>query len=135
MYFSSLVKLDACVKLSFSINTMKNKSPVIKELKHPTTVACRRHKFASHWFQNFFRFVSCNFFNLSLNPFVTLSRQISLVILLNACLKILIWFYFGEFSTGSTNNPLIDVFLYSHHLSAWYCKEKFYLSHSWELNS
>ena len=22
---------------------------------------------------------------------------------------------------GSINNPLIDIFLYSHHLSAWYC--------------
>ena len=31
------------------------------------------------------------------------------------------WCKFGEFSIRSTNNPLIDLFLYSHHLSAWYC--------------
>ena len=28
---------------------------------------------------------------------------------------------FGEFVIGSTYNPLIDIFLYSHHLSAQYC--------------
>ena len=32
---------------------------------------------------------------------------------------------FGEFGIGSTNNPLIDIFLNSYLLSAWYCgKEK-----------
>ena len=39
-----------------------------------------------------------------LNPF---TPKISLVI--------------GEFGVGSTNNPLMDVFLYSHHLTAWHC--------------
>ena len=29
------------------------------------------------------------------------------------------WFYFGEFVIGSTDNPLVDIFLYSHHLSAF----------------
>ena len=28
---------------------------------------------------------------------------------------------FKEFGTGSTTNPLIDIFLYSRHLSAGYC--------------
>ena len=27
----------------------------------------------------------------------------------------------GEIGIGSTNNPMIDISLYSHHLSAWYC--------------
>ena len=27
----------------------------------------------------------------------------------------------GEFCIGSTDNPSIDICLYSHHLSAWYC--------------
>ena len=41
--------------------------------------------------------------------------------------------WFREFSIGSTNYPQIDIFLYSHHLSGWYCKEKFCLGHSWKL--
>ena len=28
---------------------------------------------------------------------------------------------FGEFGIGSTNNPQINIFLYSHHFSAQYC--------------
>ena len=28
---------------------------------------------------------------------------------------------FGGFGIGSTNNPLIDIFLYSRYLSAWFC--------------
>ena len=32
-----------------------------------------------------------------------------------------LWFEFWEFSIGPTDNPLIDIFLYSHHLSPWYC--------------
>ena len=27
----------------------------------------------------------------------------------------------GEIGIGSTYNPPVDIFLYSHHLSAWYC--------------
>ena len=45
--------------------------------------------------------------------------------------------YFREFGIGSTDNSLIDIFLYSYHLPAWYCinfgKEKFCSGHSWEL--
>ena len=33
----------------------------------------------------------------------------------------LLWCSFGEFGIGSINNPLIYIFLYSHHLPAWYC--------------
>ena len=35
----------------------------------------------------------------------------------------------------STNSPLIDIFLYSSHLSVCFCfcKEKFCLDHLWEL--
>ena len=31
-----------------------------------------------------------------------------------------LWCYFGEFGIGSTNNPLIGIFLNYHHLSAWF---------------
>ena len=46
------------------------------------------------------------------NPF---TPKISLVILFNDCHTIPIIL---EFVIGSTNNPLIDISLYSHHLSA-----------------
>ena len=50
----------------------------------------------------------------------------------------LLWHWFREFGTPSTADPFVDIFLYCHHLSAWYCiyycKEKFFLGHSWELN-
>ena len=46
--------------------------------------------------------------------------KISLVILLTVWHAFL-WCQFGEFGIGSTNNPPIDVFLYSHHYYAWYC--------------
>ena len=43
----------------------------------------------------------------------------------------------GEFAIGSTNNPLLVIYINSHHLLLdilyWYCKEKFSLGHSWEL--
>ena len=31
-----------------------------------------------------------------------------------------LWCQFGEFGTGSTNNPLIDIFFHSHLMCAWY---------------
>ena len=46
--------------------------------------------------------------------------KISIVILFTVCCTILVML-FGEFGLGSTNNPLVDIFIYSHHLSAWYC--------------
>ena len=27
----------------------------------------------------------------------------------------------GEFGIRLTENPLVDIFLYSHHLSSWFC--------------
>ena len=48
------------------------------------------------------------------NPF---TPKISKVILLTVCYTILVML-FGEFGLGSTNNPLFDIFIYSHHLSA-----------------
>lgn len=30
-----------------------------------------------------------------------------------------LWWWFSEFGIGSTNGPLVDIFLYSQHLSAW----------------
>ena len=44
-------------------------------------------------------------------------------------------FCFGEIDIGSINdlNPWIDIFLCSHYLFSWYCKEKFCLGHLWEL--
>ena len=70
---------------------------------------------------------------LYINP---LTPKMSLVILLTVCQTVLVMLV-GESGIGSTYNPLIDIFIYSHHLSAWYCidiiKEKFCLGHSWEL--
>ena len=70
---------------------------------------------------------------LYINP---LTPKISLVILLTVCQTVLVMLV-GESGIRSTYNPLIDIFIYSHHLSAWYCmdviKEKFCLGHSWEL--
>ena len=34
--------------------------------------------------------------------------------------KQFLWCKLGEFGFGSTNNPLIDIFFFSHYLSAWY---------------
>ena len=50
---------------------------------------------------------------------ICLTPQIKFVILLtvNHTIHIL----FREFSIGSTNYPQIDIFLYSCHLSGWYC--------------
>ena len=70
---------------------------------------------------------------LYINP---LTPKMSLVILLTVCQTVLVMLV-GESGIGSTYNPLIDIFIYSHHLSTWYCidiiKEKFCLGHSWEL--
>ena len=49
-----------------------------------------------------------------INPF---TPKISIVILFTVCCTILVML-FGEFGLGSTNNPLVDIFIYSHHLSA-----------------
>ena len=54
----------------------------------------------------------------SLNP---LTPKILLVILPTVCQTILITLWCGEFGMGSISNPIIDIFLYYHHLSAWYC--------------
>ena len=54
---------------------------------------------------------------LTLHPSTS---KILLVILLTVCHTILL-FELGEFGIRSTNHLLIDVFLHSHHLSAWYC--------------
>ena len=48
-----------------------------------------------------------------------LTSKISFVILLTVCHKVLVMLVLRI--KGSTNNPLTDIFLYSHHLSAWYC--------------
>ena len=48
-----------------------------------------------------------------------LTSKISFVILLNVCHKVLVMLVLRI--NGSTNNPLTDIFLYSHHLSTWYC--------------
>ena len=45
-----------------------------------------------------------------------LTTKISLVILLTVCYINLVMF--GAFGMGSTNNPLIDIFICSYHLSA-----------------
>ena len=53
----------------------------------------------------------------SLNP---LTLKIMLVILLTSAIQFL-WCLFGEFGIGSSCIPIIYIFLYSHHFSAWYC--------------
>ena len=40
---------------------------------------------------------------------------------------------FWEFGSGSANHALIYIFLYSHHLSAWYCIDIIRLILSWSL--
>ena len=35
-----------------------------------------------------------------------------------------LWYKFGEFGVGSTNDPQIDIFLCSCHLFAWYCIDR-----------
>ena len=49
-----------------------------------------------------------------------LTLKISLVILLTIC-HINLAMLVRAFGIRSTNNPLINIFLCSHHLSAWYC--------------
>ena len=49
-----------------------------------------------------------------INPF---ALNIFLVILLTVCHTILMILVQREFGIGSSNDPLIDIFLYSHHLS------------------
>ena len=51
---------------------------------------------------------------LYINP---LTPKMSLVILLTVCQTVLVMLV-GESGIGSTYNPLIDIFIYSHHLSA-----------------
>ena len=48
------------------------------------------------------------------------TSKMSLVILLYSVIQFLLC-KFEEFDIGSTDNPLIDIFLYSRHLSARYC--------------
>ena len=50
-----------------------------------------------------------------INP---LTPKISLVILLTVCHTVLVMLILRIWYCQSTNNPLIDIFLYSHHLSA-----------------
>ena len=69
----------------------------------------------------YFIFIFCiNSLNSSgclLNAVNPLTPKISVVILLSVYHTVLV-ILLGEFDIGSTNNPLIDIFLYSHHLSA-----------------
>ena len=63
--------------------------------------------------------------------------MILLVILLTVC-QYACNFYNASFENlvlDQLENPKTYIFLYmySHHLSGWYCKEKFCLGHSWEL--
>ena len=57
-----------------------------------------------------------------LNPFTS---KISLVILLTVCTTINYYFDVSseKLGIGSANNLSFDIFLYSHHLSAWYCTD------------
>ena len=64
-----------------------------------------------------FNYVTYN--NVRVNP---VTPKISLVILLTVCQMILIMSVW-EFSIGSISKPIIDIFLYSHHLSARYCTD------------
>ena len=53
---------------------------------------------------------------------VSLPTAHCLVHLFNVCHTFpLITYYFREFGLGSTNNPMTDIFLYSHHTPASYC--------------
>ena len=57
-------------------------------------------------------------FRITLEVLLTLSlpwshKQLSLLFTIQ-----FLWCYDG---VGSTNNPVIDIFLHSHHLTGWYC--------------
>ena len=67
--------------------------------------------------------IGLNWFNLikkSIGKINLLTPTILLVILLTVCCKVLEMLVL-EFGIGSTYNPLIYIFLYSHHLSGCYC--------------
>ena len=56
--------------------------------------------------------------NVSFNPFIpkiSFSWYFSFVSAMQ-----FLWFSLWEFGIGSTDSFLIDIFLHSHHLSAWY---------------
>ena len=55
-----------------------------------------------------------------MGKFNPLTPKISSVILLTVCRTVLEMLVL-EFGIGSTYNPLIHIFLYSHHLSGCYC--------------
>ena len=55
--------------------------------------------------------------NMSKGGINPLTPKIPLVILLTVCQTVLVMLV-GESGIGSTYNPLIDIFIYSHHLSA-----------------
>ena len=75
-------------------------------------------------------FLNLNFFSKLAEPFLF---QISLVILLTACHK-------NSYDISSENTeldqiifPPVEIFLYSHHLSAWYCSDIVCLGQGFEL--
>ena len=51
---------------------------------------------------------------MPLHPFII---EILLLILLTISSTIQVWCQFGEFGFGSINNPQIDVFIFSYHIS------------------
>ena len=55
-----------------------------------------------------------------INPFTPKIWVVPVILLTVSYTMQLLWCYFGEFGIGSTNNPLIYIFLYSDHWSAWY---------------
>ena len=52
----------------------------------------------------------------------TVKRISSKILGVNGLMSVIqvLWCKLGEFGFGSTNNPLIDLFSFSHHLWAWY---------------
>ena len=111
-------------KLSgFKLNIMLN-LPVLSN-----TYSTISNSFSLKMFDGFLQRANCE-----VNP---LTPKISLVIPLTVCHTVLvmfvwrIWSWINSFSLNlyfSLFSSLVCLILY------WYCEEKFYLGHSWELN-
>ena len=89
----------------------------------------------SGWKKFFFLFRRHSDIRLEISHINPITPKISLVILLTVC-SVILDMLVREFGIESTYNTLRFFSLFSSLICLilyWYCKEKFYLGHSWEL--